>query len=49
MFIDRFEGSAKPAGSRQQLSFAGRIASLGALKDDWSFIEDEVLRRIGWM
>jgi hypothetical protein len=44
MFADRFEGSTKPAGSRQQLSFAGRLASLGALKDDWDFIEDEVLR-----
>ncbi len=44
MFLDRFEGSTKPAGSRQQLSFAGRLVSLGALKDDWDFIEDEVLR-----
>lgn len=44
MFVDRFEGSTKPAGSRQQLSFAGRLVSLGALKDDWDFIEDEVLR-----
>lgn len=44
MFADRFEGSSKPAGSRQQLSFAGRIASLGALKDEWNFIEDEMLR-----
>jgi hypothetical protein len=44
MFADRFEGSTKPAGSRQQLSFDGRLASLGALKDEWSFIEDVVLR-----
>lgn len=44
MFVDRFEGSTKPPGSRQQLSFAGRIASLGVLKDEWGFIEDEMLR-----
>jgi hypothetical protein len=44
MFIDRFEGSTKPVGSRRQLSFNGRLASLGTLKDEWSFIEDEVLR-----
>lgn len=44
MFVDRFEGSTKPPGSRQQLSFAGRIASLGVLKDEWNFIEDETLR-----
>lgn len=44
MFVDRFEGSAKPPGSRQPLSFAGRVAPLGVLKDEWAFIEDEVPR-----
>jgi hypothetical protein len=44
MFVERFEGSAKPRGSRQQLSFAGRVAPLGVLKEEWAFIEDEVLR-----
>lgn len=44
MFVDRFEGSTKPAGSREQLSFGSQLASLGSLKDEWDFIEDEVLR-----
>jgi hypothetical protein len=44
VFTDRFEGSTKPAGSRQRLAFDGRVASLGALKDEWGFIEDSVLR-----
>lgn len=44
MFGDRFEGSRKPAGTRQRLSFDGRLVSLGGLKDDWSFLENEVLR-----
>jgi hypothetical protein len=44
MFTDRFEGSLKPAGTRQDLSFADRIAKHGPLKDDWDFIENETLR-----
>lgn len=44
MVGDRFEGSRKPAGIRQRLSFDGRLLSLGALKHDWSFIENAVLR-----
>lgn len=44
MFVDRFEGSSKPPGTREQLSFVGRIASLGMLKDEWGFVENETLR-----
>jgi hypothetical protein len=45
MFTERFEGSLKPAGTRQALSFDRRLAgTFGALRDDWQFVENETLR-----
>jgi hypothetical protein len=44
VFNDRFVGSLKPLGSRQKLSFEGRLIPLGSLKDEWGFIESETLR-----
>jgi hypothetical protein len=45
MFSKRFEGSLKPPGTRQALSFDRSLAgTFGALKDDWNFIENETLR-----
>lgn len=44
MFNERFEGSRKPAGSRQDVTFADELMRLGPLKDEWNFIEDETLR-----
>jgi hypothetical protein len=44
MFNERFEGSRKPAGSRQDVTFAHELMRLGPLKDEWDFIEDETLR-----
>jgi hypothetical protein len=45
MFRDRFEGSLKPPGSRQNLAFAeDQLMRLGPLKDEWNFIENETLR-----
>jgi hypothetical protein len=44
MFTERFEGSLKPAGSRQPVSFADKLMRLGPLKDECDFIEDETLR-----
>jgi hypothetical protein len=44
MFTDRFQGSLKPAGSRQDVSFGDRLMRHGPLKDEWDFIENETLR-----
>jgi hypothetical protein len=45
MFRDRFEGSLKPPGSRQNLAFAEEnLMRLGPLKDEWDFIENQTLR-----
>jgi hypothetical protein len=44
MFTDRFQGSLKPIGSRQDCSFADRLMRHGPLKDEWDFIENETLR-----
>jgi hypothetical protein len=44
MFNERFEGSRKPAGLRQDVTFADELMRLGPLKDEWNFIEDETLR-----
>jgi hypothetical protein len=44
MFNERFEGSKKPIGSRQDVSFADKLMRLGPLKDEWDFIPSETLR-----
>jgi len=44
MFADRFQGSLRPAGSREDLSFMGEVVKLPSLKDEWDFIESETLR-----
>jgi hypothetical protein len=44
MFTDRFEGSQRPRGARQELSFDDRLMRFGALRDEWDFIENETLR-----
>jgi len=44
MFADRFEGSAAHGASRERLAFAESLVSLGTIKDEWDFVEDETLR-----
>jgi hypothetical protein len=40
----RFEGSKRPPGSRQPLSFVDRVVHIGTIRDDWDFIDDSTLR-----
>jgi hypothetical protein len=43
-FIDRFEGSERPFGSRTDLCFQTEVSRANAIKDDWGFVLDDPLR-----
>jgi hypothetical protein len=44
LFAERFQGSAAHGANRLLLAFANSVMPLGAIRDEWSFIENETLR-----